>query len=162
MDKAIRKAVRCFLIKDNKVVVTKYKSGNKKEGFYDIPGGKIEEGETSEEAAIREMKEETGLNIKNPKYKGNMIVEYTNRILDFDVYLCNEYEGQLQESEENTAEWIEIKDLLKKEKILSNIMILDRFFIKGLIDDDFNFNMYIKVEENENIIDVKYRLEEEK
>ena len=63
---------------------------------------------------------------------------------------------------ENTAEWIEIKDLLKKEKILSNIMILDRFFIKGLIDDNFNFNMYIKVEENENIIDVKYKLEEKK
>lgn len=162
MDKAIRKAVRCFLIKDNKVVVIKYKSGNKKEGFYDIPGGKIEDGETSKEAAIREMKEEAGLNIKNPKYKGNMIVEYINRILDFDIFLCNECEGQLQESEENTAEWIEIKDLLKKEKILSNIMILDRFFIKGLIDDDFNFNMYIKVEENENIMDVKYRLEEEK
>ena len=29
------------LIKDNKIVVTRYKSGNKKEGYYDIPGGKI-------------------------------------------------------------------------------------------------------------------------
>ena len=47
MNKKIRKAVRCFLIKDNKVVVTKYKEGNKKEGYYEIPGGKIEEGETT-------------------------------------------------------------------------------------------------------------------
>lgn len=30
MDKPIRKAVRCYLIKDNEVVVTKYKKGNKK------------------------------------------------------------------------------------------------------------------------------------
>ena len=45
MDKPIRKAVRCYLIKDNKVVVTKYKEGNKKSGYYEIPGGKIEEGE---------------------------------------------------------------------------------------------------------------------
>ena len=30
MDKPIRKAVRCYLVKDKKVVVTKYKEGNKK------------------------------------------------------------------------------------------------------------------------------------
>lgn len=34
MDKPIRKAVRCYLIKDNMVVATKYKQGNK-EGYYD-------------------------------------------------------------------------------------------------------------------------------
>ena len=82
MDKLIRKAVRCYLIKDNKVVVTKYKDGNKKSGYYDITGGKIEEGESPEETAIREMKEETGIDIKNLKYKGNMIIEYPNRIFD--------------------------------------------------------------------------------
>ncbi len=33
MDKQIRKAVRCYLIKDEKVVVTKYKEENKKMGY---------------------------------------------------------------------------------------------------------------------------------
>ena len=160
MDKPIRKAVRCYLIKDNKVVVTKYKESNKKAGYYEIPGGKIEEGETPEQTAIREMKEETGLKIRNIKYRGNMTIEYPNRIFDFDVFICNECEGKLQDFEENTSEWIEINELLKKEKILSNIMILDRFFIKGLIDDRFNFKMEIQVDEKENILDVKYRLEE--
>lgn len=75
MDKPIRKAVRCYLIKDNKVVVTKYKQGNRKEGYYDIPGGKIEEGEIPKQTAIREMKEETGIDIKNLKYKGIMTIE---------------------------------------------------------------------------------------
>ena len=40
IDKPIRKAVRCYLIKDNKVVATKYKEGNQKAGYYEIPGGK--------------------------------------------------------------------------------------------------------------------------
>lgn len=79
MNKPIRKAVRCYLIKDNKVVATQYKEGNIREGYYDIPGGKIEDGELPEQAAIREMKEETGLEIKNLKYKGKMIIEYSNR-----------------------------------------------------------------------------------
>lgn len=64
MNKPIRKAVRCYLIKDDKVVVTKYKKSNKKEGYYDIPDGKIEEGENPEQTAIREMKEETGLKVE--------------------------------------------------------------------------------------------------
>ena len=160
MDKPIRKAVRCFLIKDNKVVVTKYKEGNKKAGYYEIPGGKIEEGEIPEQTVIREMREETGLKIRNLKYKGNMIIEYPNRIFDFDIFICNECEGKPQDFEENTSEWIEINELLKKEKILSNIMILDRFFIKGLTDEKCKFKMQIQVDEKENILSVDYKLEE--
>ena len=106
------------------------------------------------------MKEETGITIENLKYKGNMTVEYPNRIFDLDVFLSVEYKGEPKEFEENTSEWIEINELLQKEKILSNIMILDRFFIKGLIDDKYNFKMHIQVDEEENILDIKYRLEE--
>ncbi len=144
----------------NKVVVTKYKEDNKKLGYYDIPGRKIEERENPEQTAIREMKEETGLKVGNLKYKGNMIIEYPNRIFDFDVFVTNESEGETQEFEENTSEWIDIKELLQKEKILSNIIILDRFFIKGLIDDKYNFKMHIQVDEKENILDVKYKLKD--
>lgn len=160
MEKTIRKAVRCYLIKENKVLVTKYKEENKKAGYYDIPGGKIEKGETPEQTAIREMKEETGVEVENLKYKGNMIIEYPNRIFDFDVFITNENKGEPQEFEENTSEWIEIKELLQKEKILSSIMILDRFFIKGLVNDQYNFKMHIQIDEKENILDVKYRMEE--
>lgn len=159
MDKPIRKAVRCYLIKDNEVVVTKYKKGNKKEGYYDIPGGKIEEGETPKQTAIREMKEETGIEIQNLKYKGIMTIEYPDRMFIFDTFISKEYEGEPQEFEENTSEWIDIDELLKKEKILSNIILLDKFLIKGLIDDNRNFNLYIKVDEQENILGIDYNVE---
>ncbi len=159
MVKPVRKAVRCYLIKDNKVVVTKYKEKNEKSGYYDIPGGKIEDGETPVKTVIREMKEETGLDVQNLKYKGNMIIEYPSRIFDFDVFITNEFDGETQEFEDNTSEWMDIKELLQKEKILSNIMLLDRFFIKGLIDDKYNFKMNIKVDDKENILEINYRLE---
>ena len=159
MDKPIRKAVRCYLIKDNEVVVIKYKKGNKKEGYYDIPGGKIEEGESPKQTAIREMKEETGIEIQNLKYKGIMTIEYPDRMFIFDTFISKEYEGEPQEFEENTSEWIDIDELLKIEKILSNIILLDKFLIKGLIDDNRNFNLHIKVDEQENILGIDYNLE---
>ena len=140
-------------------VVTKYKKGNKKEGYYDIPGGKIEEGETPKQTAIREMKEETGIEIQNLKYKGIMTIEYPDRMFIFDTFISKEYEGEPQEFEENTSEWIDIDELLKKEKILSNIILLDKFLIKGLIDDNRNFNLHIKVDEQENILGIDYNVE---
>lgn len=162
MEKKVRKAVRCYLIKNKKVVAIKYKQRNKMSGYYDIPGGKIEERETPKETAIREMKEETGLEVNKLKYKGNMIVEYPEKIFDFDLFIANESQGTLQESEENTAEWIEINDLLQRDKILSCIMILDKFFIKVLINNKYNVKMNIKVDNEENILEVGYRLEEVK
>ena len=140
-------------------MVTKYKKGNKKEGYYDIPGGKIEEGESPKQTAIREMKEETGIEIQNLKYKGIMTIEYPDRLFIFDTFITKEYEGEPQEFEENTSEWIDIDELLKKEKILSNIILLDKFLIKGLIDDNRNFNLHIKVDEQENILGIDYNLE---
>ena len=67
-------------------------------------------------------------------------------------------EGEPQEFEENTSEWIEIEELLKKEKLLSNIMMLDRFFIKGLLDNTSNFEIHICVNEDEEILNVEYKI----
>lgn len=156
MDKPVRKAVRCYLIKDNKVVAIKYKTGRKR-GYYDIPGGKIEEGETPKQTAIREVMEETGLSISNPVYKGNITIEYPNRIYDFDIFISNEFEGKIQEFQENTSVLIDINTLLDK-KTLSTIIILDRVFIQGLIDNKYNFNMNIKEDEEENIFYLDYKL----
>lgn len=164
MEKKVRNAVRCFLIKDNKVVVTKYKKGNRKEGYYEIPGGKIENGENAEQTAVREMKEETGIDIEinDLKHKGVITVEYPDRIIILDTFIAGKFKGEPKDFEENSSEWIEIDELLKKEKILSNIIILDRFFKKGLIDESFNFKLDIKVDEQENILGVNYNLVENK
>lgn len=73
MSKKIRKAVRTFLIKENQIIAIKYKTEKNKD-YYDVPGGKIEDDEDSIQASIREFKEETGIEIVNQKYKGNVII----------------------------------------------------------------------------------------
>jgi len=158
--KNVRKAVRCYLIKDGKVVVTKYNEGQPTAGYYDIPGGKIEDGETAEQAAIREMEEETGIVVKNLKHRGRFIADNPNKIFDFEVFLTADFEGEPQDFAENTSEWIEIEELLKKEKIFSNIMLLDKFFINGLIDEKYCFEMYVRLDDDGKILEVKYNLEE--
>ena len=54
----VRYAVRVFAIKDDKIMCIRYKDINK--DFFDIHGGKIEDGESEVQACQREFKEETG------------------------------------------------------------------------------------------------------
>jgi len=156
MDKIIRKAVRCYLIKDNEVLAIKYKEGQPKAGYYDIPGGKIEEGETPEQAAIREMIEETSITVQDLKYKGLMTIEYPNRKFILDVFYTDTFEGDVNDAEENLAEWISIQELLIKDKKLSSINLLNEEYIDGLINDNKSFKININVDENENILNISY------
>lgn len=146
--KPVRKAVRTFLINDNKVIVIKYKT-NKNMNYYDIPGGKIEEKESAINASIREFQEETGIEIINQKYKGNVIVEYPNMIFDFDIYLANDYKGNPQEFEENYSMWINIEDLLNENKKFPSVEI-----IKHLESNNINLKIYS--DDYHNILNIEY------
>jgi len=147
MNKKVRKAVRTFLIENGKIIAIKYKTGINKD-YYDIPGGKIEENESSYNASIREFKEETGIEIVNQKYIGKVIVEYPERIFDFDIYIVNNYNGNPSNFEENDSMWVNINDLFNLNKKFSTIEIikyLDKETIKLKILSDEKNNI-VKIE----------------
>jgi len=147
MNKKIRKIVRTFLISGNNVVVIKYKT-EKNSDYYDIPGGKIEAGETSAETSIREFKEETGIEITDQEYKGNAVIEYPDMIFDFDVYIAKEYDGTPSEFEENYSMWINIDELLNQDKKIPSIEILKYINLE-------NIKLKIYVDENHNILKIE-------
>lgn len=60
-----RKAGRAIVIKDNHILLMKRQIGDQK--YLVTPGGRIEAGETAEQAAIREVEEETMVKIANPR-----------------------------------------------------------------------------------------------
>lgn len=151
LNKKVRNAVRTFLIKDDRVVCTKYKTLNV--GYFDIPGGKIEDGETAEEAAIREFKEETGIEVYNLEKVGNVIIEYSDRIYNMETFIANDYDGIPQEFEENFSFWINIDNLLKEKKRYAITCLLQSEF-----QDEFkkkNVNVKFLVDENHYVLSYK-------
>jgi len=73
-DKKVGVGVGVMILKDGKVLLGRRHSDPEKassalrgEGTWTLPGGKLEFGESFEEAAIRETKEETGMDLLNPK-----------------------------------------------------------------------------------------------
>ena len=143
MDKFFRKAVRTYLIKDGKVVVIKYKTHD--EGFFDIPGGKIDNGETSEETSAREFREETGITVLKQHYIGHSVVEYPDRIYDFDVFVVDGHAGEPAEFDENYSMWMDIEDLFKEKVFPSVVMIKDLkdgMDVRVECDTDHNIKSY--------------------
>ncbi len=80
---------------------------------YTLPGGHIEPGESFVDAVIREMKEETGLDIVNPKLCGIKQFPIDGGRYIVLLYKTEEFAGELVSSEEGQMEWIHRSDLDK-------------------------------------------------
>ena len=98
----------------NKVVL-QYRSPEKTHwSGYAFPGGHIEEGESLVESVIREVYEETGLTIADPKLVAvkDWEPDEGGRYIVF-CYKATEFTGQLRSSDEGEVSWVE-KDQLEK------------------------------------------------
>ena len=79
-----------------------------KPNHWDFPGGHVKEGETYEEAAIRETKEETNLDIKNVKKIGE-----DGGHMQVFFYVTRDYSGEvvLDKEENQEFKWIKPKEI---------------------------------------------------
>ena len=102
-------------------------------------GGKFDPGETPEECVIREVKEESGLLLKNPVLKGILTFPEFSAGEDWYVFVfvANKFEGELIESSEGNLQWIEDDQLLDL-----NLWEGDKYFLKYLNDDVFFSGKY--------------------
>ena len=104
------------------------------EGKWNGLGGKLEPGETPEECAIREVKEESGLDLKNPRLRGIITFPMFDQVDDWYVYLFtgSDFSGELIDSPEGNLDWID------DDKVLDlNLWEGDYTFLKWLDQDQF-------------------------
>lgn len=102
-------ATLCYVTRDEctLMVYRNKKANDIHEGKWNGLGGKIEAGETPEECVIREVYEESGLSIRNPRLCGLlMFPAFKGNDWYVFVFTAQEFTGELIESPEGRLEWI--------------------------------------------------------
>jgi len=106
----------CFLIDTkNKSVLLGYKKRGFGSDRWNGFGGKVQTGETIEQAAIREMEEESGVTITDIENVGVILFDFADKPtmapLEVHIFVARQYDGTPSESEEMRPQWFKINDV---------------------------------------------------
>jgi len=131
-------ATLCYVM-DNKtnktLMIHRVKKKNDyHEGKWNGLGGKFNEGESPEDCVIREVKEEAGLKIVNPRMHGFISFPLFDEKDDWYVFIftAEEFSGELIDSHEGNLEWILNENLTEL-----NLWDGDKIFLEWLFQDKF-------------------------
>ena len=105
------KVVAAIIIENGKVFATQRGYGEFKDGW-EFPGGKIEQGETPEEAIVREIKEELDTVVEVGELLDTVEYDYPNFHLSMDCFICKIKSGDLVLKEHEAAKWL-TKEILR-------------------------------------------------
>jgi len=100
---------------DGRVLIARRPEGKPMAGLWEFPGGKVDSGETPEQALVRELREEIGIDVT-----ANCLAPFTfasHRYDDFHLlmplYVCRVWDGMVVAREGQTLKWVralELKD----------------------------------------------------
>lgn len=104
------KVAAAIIIHDNQIFATQRGYGEFKDGW-EFPGGKIEEGETHQEALAREIKEELDTEIEVKDFLETVEYDYPEFHLSMDCFFCTIKSGELVLKEHEAAKWLTAETL---------------------------------------------------
>lgn len=125
MDKKIVKVVAAVIRDGNKIYATQRGYGEFK-GGWEFPGGKIEVGETSSEALVREIREELETCIQVNDLIDTIEYDYPNFHLSMECYWCEIVSGNLVLVEAEDAKWLTKEELYSVDWLPADLGLIEK------------------------------------
>jgi len=102
--------VAAIIRKGDRIFATQRGYGDFKD-YWEFPGGKMETGETPEQALVREIREELDAEIRIDKFLSTIEWDYPNFHLTMHCYVCSLVSNELHLNEHEAARWLNKKEI---------------------------------------------------
>ena len=113
------------IIRDgDKIFATQRGYGDYKD-WWEFPGGKVEAGETPEEALVREIQEELNTTINVDRFLTTVDWDYPKFHLTMHCYLCTIAEGELTLLEHEAAKWLTMDTIDEVNWLPADVLVVE-------------------------------------
>ena len=105
------KVTAAVIERGGKVLIARRKEGDRFEGRWEFPGGKIEAGESSEECLRRELREELGVEIEAPEFLCSVSFETSELSIELMAFRTSLPVGEVRSHDHDEVCWVEPEHL---------------------------------------------------
>ncbi len=119
--------VAAIIVKDGEIFATQRGYGDYKD-WWEFPGGKIEPGETPEEALVRENREELHDEIEVGRLVDTVEYDYPKFHMVMRCYLCRLISEEIELVEHEAARWLDIDSVWSVKWLPSDIEVIEDLF----------------------------------
>ena len=109
---AITKVICGIIFKDDLVLICRRKPEKSLGGYWEFPGGKVEEAESYEESLLRELIEELDLKVEIKQHFFDTIHYYDKGAIELISFICSTTGNVVESTDHDQLEWIKVSDLL--------------------------------------------------
>jgi len=113
------------------IFITQRDASSHMAGFWEFPGGKIESGETAEQALIRELQEEVGIDAAEPELIRTLQHTFPDRIVNLHFFLVQNWAGEPYGKEGQPKRWLAQSEIKQSDFPPANAEI-----VKALLNDE--------------------------
>lgn len=122
--------VAAAIIRDgNKILSCQRGYGEFKDGW-EFPGGKLEPGETGEQAIVREIQEELEVTIGNLEYLCTVEHDYETFHLSMQCYLAKIKSGEFKEHAHEDVRWLSVEEIWNVDWLPADVKVVEELLKK--------------------------------